>query len=58
MSLSDKLYKILIQGDSWKTILRGLWVTVQISALALVLGTVLGAVICLLRIKWQLGDIT
>ena len=51
MSLSDKLYKILIQGGSWKTILRGLWVTVQISALALVLGTVLGAVICLLRTR-------
>ncbi len=51
MSLSDKLYKILIQGGSWKTILGGLWVTIQISALALVLGTVLGAVICLLRTR-------
>ena len=51
MSLGDKLYKILIQGGSWKTILSGLWITVQISALALVLGTVLGAVICLLRTR-------
>ena len=51
MTLSDKLYKILIQGGSWKTILGGLWVTIQISALALVLGTVLGAVICLLRTR-------
>ena len=51
MSLSDKLYKILIQGGSWKTILGGLWVTAQISALALVLGTALGAVICLLRTR-------
>ena len=48
MSLSEKLNKILIQGGSWKTILGGLWVTVQISALALVLGTILGALICLL----------
>ncbi len=51
MTLSDKLYKILIKGDSWKTILGGLGVTVQISALALLLGTVLGAVVCLLRTR-------
>ena len=51
MSLSDKLYKILIQGGSWKTILGGLWVTVQISALALLLGTALGALFCLLRTR-------
>ena len=31
MTLSDKLYRILIQGGSWKTILGGLWVTIQIS---------------------------
>ncbi len=52
MTLSDKLYTILIKGDSWKTILGGLWVTLQISALALLLGTVLGALICLLR-TWK-----
>lgn len=51
MSLAEKLNKILIQGDSWKTILGGLWVTVQISALALLIGTLLGAVICLLRTR-------
>ena len=51
MTLPDKLYKILIQGGSWKTILGGLWVTVQISALALLIGTILGAVICLLRTR-------
>jgi len=51
MSLSEKLNKILIQGGSWKTILGGLWVTVEISALALLLGTVLGALICLLRTR-------
>ena len=48
MSLSDKLYTILIKGNSWQTILGGLWVTIQISALALLLGTLLGALICLL----------
>ena len=51
MTISDKLYAILIQGGSWKTILGGLWITVQIFALALVLGTVLGAVICLMRTR-------
>ena len=51
MSLQDKLYKILIQGDSWKTILGGLWVTIRISALALLLGTALGALICMLRTR-------
>ena len=51
LSLADKLNIILIKGDSWKTILSGLWVTVRISALALLLGTLLGAVICLLRTR-------
>ena len=51
MTLSDKLYKILIKGDSWKTILGGLGVTVQISLCALLLGTALGALLCLLRTR-------
>ena len=49
MTLSEKLYKILIQGGSWRTILGGLWVTIQISLFALMIGTVLGAIVCLLR---------
>ena len=49
--MTDKLYVILIKGGSWKTILSGLWVTIQISALALLLGTALGAVVCLLRTR-------
>ncbi len=51
MTLSDKLYKIVIAGGSWKTILGGLLVTVQISFAALVLGTVLGVLVCLLRTR-------
>ena len=51
MTLSDKLYRILIQGGSWKTILGGLWVTIQISFFTMVLGTVLGAFVCLLRTR-------
>ncbi len=51
MSFFDKLYTILIKGDSWRTILNGLWVTIQISAAALALGTLLGALICLIRTR-------
>lgn len=42
----DKIYDILVAGGAWLTLLNGLWATVKISALALLLGTVLGAVIC------------
>lgn len=51
MTLTDKLYKILIEGGSWKTILGGLWVTIQISGLSLLAGTLLGALICFLRTR-------
>ena len=51
LTLGDKLYRILIQGGSWQTILRGLGVTVLISSLSLLIGTVLGALICLLRTR-------
>ena len=49
--MSDALYNILIKGGSWQTILGGLWVTIQISALSLALGTLLGAAVCLLRLS-------
>ncbi len=49
--LSEKLYKILIKGGAWKTILGGLWVTVKISFFAMLAGTVLGALVCLLRMQ-------
>lgn len=49
--MSDALYNILIKGGSWQTILGGLWVTIQISALSLALGTLLGAAVCLLRMS-------
>ena len=51
MSLTDKLDRILIQGGSWKTILGGFWVTIRISVFALLIGTVLGALVCLLRTR-------
>lgn len=51
MTFADKLNRILIQGDSWKTILSGLQVTVQISLLALLFGTLAGALVCALRMR-------
>ena len=49
MQLFNRIYEILIDGGAWLTILKGLGVTVQISALSLVLGTLLGALICGMR---------
>jgi polar amino acid transport system permease protein/polar amino acid transport system substrate-binding protein len=51
MTIPEKLFAIFLQGGAWKVILGGLWVTVQISALSLLLGTVLGALLCLLRTR-------
>ena len=51
MDTGGILYKILIQGGSYLTILKGLWATVRISALSLLLGTLLGAAVCVLRMS-------
>ena len=51
MSIFEKIYDILIAGGAWQTILKGLWVTIRISALSLLIGTVLGALVCLLRTR-------
>ena len=45
----EVLYNIFIKDGSWLTILNGLWVTVEISALSLLFGTLLGALLCFLR---------
>ena len=49
MSLSEILYRILIQGGSYNVILKGLAATVRISLLSLLFGTLLGALVCALR---------
>ena len=51
MSLSEILYKILIQGGSYNTILKGLAATINISVFSLLFGTLLGALICALRMS-------
>ena len=50
MEFSDLLYKIFVKDGSWLTILNGLWMTVQISALSLLLGTLFGALLCFFRV--------
>lgn len=45
------IYKIFIADDAWLTILKGVGVTVEISALSLFIGTVFGAVVCFFRMR-------
>lgn len=51
MPLSEILYRILIQGGSYMTILKGLNATIYISLLSVIFGTLLGALVCLLRMS-------
>ncbi len=47
--LSDSFNRTFIVEERYKLILRGLWVTLQISILATLLGTFLGFLICMMR---------
>lgn len=49
MGVGEIFYKTLIAGDSYKTLLKGLGVTLQISLLSVVLGTLLGMAVCAMR---------
>ena len=51
MSLNEILYRILIQGGSYLTILKGLNATIYISLMSMIFGTLLGAFVCLLRMS-------
>jgi His/Glu/Gln/Arg/opine family amino acid ABC transporter permease subunit len=50
-SLANSFHKNLLAGDAYLTILAGLWVTVTISALGLLFGTIWGAALCSLRMS-------
>ena len=50
MEFLELLHKIFLKDGGWLTILNGLWVTVQISALSLLLGTLFGALLCFFRV--------
>lgn len=49
MTFNEIFYKTLIEGDSYITLLKGLWVTVEISVLSIFFGTILGSFICAVR---------
>lgn len=49
MNIKDVVYKTLISGSSYKTLLRGLGVTVQIAFFSVLLGSLVGVVICAMR---------
>ncbi len=51
MELREILYRILIQGGSYLTILKGLYSTIEISFWSLIFGTILGLLICVLRMS-------
>ncbi len=45
----ELVQKTLIQNGSWQTLLKGLGVTLEISFLSILIGTILGAVLCCWR---------
>ena len=47
----DGFYKNVIEEDRWKILLNGLWETLVISFWALILGTIMGAGLCFLRMS-------
>ena len=47
----NKIYELLIESGMWKSVLSGLLVTLKISALSVLFGTILGAGICRLRMS-------
>ncbi len=49
MSINEIIYKTLIDGESYRTLLKGLGVTLQISLLSILFGTLLGMGICAMR---------
>lgn len=50
-NVSDAFRRTFIEEDRWQMIAGGLWLTVRISFYALVFGTLLGALICAMRMS-------
>lgn len=50
MEFISLIQKIFFDGGAWLTILKGLGVTIQISLLSVIFGTILGAIICFFRV--------
>lgn len=50
-AIVSSLYSNLIAGDAYLIVLKGLWVTVLISVLGLLFGTIIGGLLCFLRMS-------
>lgn len=50
METFDIIHRVFIKGGSWLTILNGLFATIEVSALSLFFGTLLGTIICYFRV--------
>ncbi|WP_407449480.1 ABC transporter permease subunit [Fibrobacter sp.] len=51
MSLKSSFVRTFVMESRWKLVTNGIWVTVYISILSALLGTVLGFLICLMRLS-------
>lgn len=49
--LYNTFHRTFIAENRWKMIAQGLWVTIKISFYALILGTLLGALVCAMRMS-------
>ena len=49
MNISEVIYSTLIAGNSWRTLLKGLGVTLYISLLSVILGTLMGMLVTAMR---------
>jgi polar amino acid transport system permease protein/polar amino acid transport system substrate-binding protein len=47
----DSFYRNLIAGDAYLIVLKGLWVTILISGLGLLFGTIFGGFLCFFRMS-------
>ncbi|MFZ5974221.1 MAG: amino acid ABC transporter permease [Bacillota bacterium] len=58
MSFFDQVYQNLIVESRWLSILKGLGVTVEISVFAILVGTILGIILALMRIsRFSIGKV-
>ena len=50
-AIINSFYKNLVAGDAYLVVLKGLWVTIMISTLGLLFGTIFGGLLCWLRMS-------
>lgn len=50
-ALSEGFYKNFIVDDNWKYLVDGLWISIRVTAVALVIGLILGIAIAVIRVS-------